>query len=160
MSLTHEFILLNITDEKKLEDFNFYLKLVKKENVKDVCTIMKIITLEDDFISYFYDTFLWIKSICPNNPSITFGINRHGITLLNKESYFTFYEIISGWIKLFSVAPEDINLKGDYCYKDINLGSYQIIPIKKNDILNKLNDLINIIEYLKEESYYIIHLGI
>jgi hypothetical protein len=160
MSLIHDFILVNLLNKNILEDFDFYLKLVKKENVNDICTIKKNIYLEDDYISYFYDTFLRIKSIAPNNPNITYGINRHGITLFNNESYDTFYEVISGWIKIFSVAPEDINLKGEYCCNNKNKGNYEIPQIKKNDILNKLNDLINIIAYLKEENYYIIHLGI
>lgn len=159
MSLTHEFILVSIADKKILDDFNFYLRLVKKENLSDVCTIVKIISLEDDYISYFYDTLSWIKSITPNNPNITFGINRHGITLLNKESYISSYEVICGWLKLFTIAPEDISLTGDYYYNG-NIGSYQVLHIKKMQVLNKLNDFLNIINYLKEENYYIIHLGI
>lgn len=140
MGLNHEFILVKNLDDKLLNDEKFFINLINKEYRDNTCYVEECLDLDDDVIGHMYNTLRLVKSITPNNPNIKYGINRHGITLFNSESFVLLKNVITECIKNYSFNNVDFN--------------------ENNVIIDKLMNFNNMILYLEYPDYYIIHLGI
>ena len=130
----------------------------KTENIK----IIEEIYLEDELFSYLEDTLFWIpsKTLSDFNLNTSKGLNRHGITILDKTSSVIMYNIFSGWYDIFKQAPEIIELTGDYIIFENQNGRYEDIKINKQHLINVIDHLKNYSIALEKQNYYIIHLGI
>lgn len=140
MGLNHEFILVKNLEEKLLNDDKFYINLLNKEYRDNLCYVKEYINVDDDEIGHMYNSLSLVKSITPKNPDIKYGLNRHGITLFNSESFNLLQKIISEYI--------------------INYSINKVGNTEKNAKFEKFKNLNNMILYLNNQGYIIIHLGI
>lgn len=165
----HEFVLVKSEDNDFVTTTEFYLKLlgstqsdIKKLSNKK-CEIMGRVNLSDDLFSYFHEMFSWVMGKTDNdtNIPISLGANRWGNTTLDVQSQSVFSGIINGLMTIFSVAPEDIIILGNFIFNsEMDGGDYEKIYISKSEILNTLNALKDFIDKLNEDGRYLIHLGI
>lgn len=161
----HKFVLVTSNNRSLVYDKEFYFSLLdaislKNNTIIENCNILGIVNLDDDIFSYFKETFLWVIGINNNTP-ISLAENRWGVTVLDTQCQLIFSEVVAGFIKIFSVAPESILIFGDFIFNDdMTDGDYEKIYISKQDIVNTLNILKSFIDKLSAEGYYLIHLGI
>ncbi|MGG0741030.1 hypothetical protein [Niallia taxi] len=110
MALKHDFYLIPRTTDV----ISFW------QYTSDNSKYIEHIALHDDLIFYITDTLKWIPTKKTGMPAITagFGINYHGVTLLDKQSAVPLRNIFSAWRDLFNNAPEKIELTGDFIWND------------------------------------------
>ncbi|MGG3280116.1 hypothetical protein [Paenibacillus solani] len=119
-------------------------------------------SIDDELINYFNDSLDWIKSRGPSESFSGNGLDRYGYTIIQgTESLNTFKNIITSWRDLFSNAPKDIILTGNYGWEvDSDVGRYEKIPFNRTELIESLNKLIEVIENALETNQCVIHLGI
>lgn len=161
MSLIHKFYLVEINDFILLNYEIIYSSLIEKNKTENI-KIIEEIYLEDELFSYLEDTLFWIpsKTLLDFNLNTSKGLNRHGITILDKTSSVIMYNIFSGWYDIFKQAPEIIELTGDYIIFENQNGRYEDIKINKQHLISAIDHLKNYSIALEKQNYYIIHLGI
>jgi hypothetical protein len=63
-------------------------------------------SIDDEIISYFNDSLVWIKSEGPSDSFSGYGLDRYGYTSIKEiEGLVAFKNIITSWINLFNNAP-------------------------------------------------------
>lgn len=158
MALIHDFILVK-TDHEPPFDL-FYLLMLKDEAKRDM-----VVHIPDDLILYIIDTMKWVCSYNPFNNEKQYGLYYHGLSLLKEDGIRTLNSIAQAWLSLFTVAPDIITLTGPYVTiegePDIP-GEYEIITFSKNDIITRINKLVELTSKAmdSEENYMILHHGI
>lgn len=115
--------------------------------------------IEDSIVEYFYDYLNWIPSIKMNTEKMN-GLNRHGITIIDHTAVSIINSIFNGWLMILQAAPEIINLKGAFTLDENGYGMYETITMKKVELINIFNTIINISVQLVHEDYYLVHFGI
>jgi len=158
MELEHEFILL-----KKSK-----INLEKPNSIKvsrdDREVNSDIVRLHDAFVHYIHDTLQWINSLNPDTNEADINISLYGGTMIDDKTVFTTKAMFESLYKLFSNAPEGIELNGGYTYikGEVQNGKYEKVLLDKAELLTKLNELIKLCT-LVEESHgelCIFHFGV
>lgn len=119
------------------------------------------VSIDDELINYLSDSLNWIEAWYPNG-SHERGLDRYGYTIIKEKEHLTkFRDIIISWRNLFIHAPENIILTGDYSWEvESNKGYYEKNKFKKEDIIDQMDKLVEIIEEALISSNYVVHCGI
>lgn len=154
MCLEHEFFLVPTT-------VSYQELMCRNEKTTDM---IDSVAISDDLVQYIADSLNWIPC---KNPAVsmtkeTTGINYQGVTLFDQSSAATMKSIFKAWYALFSNAPEELELTGEFVYSSNKkvLGECERLVFYKNDVLELLDRLLSMIERLEEENLYLYHLGI
>ncbi|MED4035945.1 coproporphyrinogen III oxidase (plasmid) [Niallia taxi] len=153
MALKHDFYLI----PKTTDIISFW------QYTSDNSKYIEHIALHDDLILYITDTLKWIPTKNPGMRAITagFGINYHGVTLLDKHSAVPLRNIFSAWRDLFNIAPEKIELTGDFVGEDNHQnGEYERLILNRDEIVRQLEKVIAMSERLLDGEYYVYHCGV
>ena len=102
MSLIHKFYLVEINDFNLLNYEIIYSRLIEKNKTENI-KIIEEIYLEDELFSYLEDTLFWIpsKTLSDFNLNTSKGLNRYGITILDKTSSVIMYNRINRRLHIF-----------------------------------------------------------
>lgn len=149
MSLNHQFVLIPKADySDRWLDWSF----MNHEPVERV-------SIHDDIIQYINDSLKWIPTVNPCVSKSRYGLNIHGITLVNDEGAALLRNIFDSWSSLFSNGPEILILTGSYRITN-GKGMYQKIEIKKKEITQSFNKICDFSIKVIENDSYILHYGI
>ncbi|MEO2204676.1 hypothetical protein ABGV42_13100 [Paenibacillus pabuli] len=118
--------------------------------------------LDDNFISYIYDSLQWLETRNPSTGERSMGLNNYGITVIEDQQVLQrLHQIINAWIELFSSAPETIILRGDYCIDDGGKkGYYEKLLYNKVDLITELKKLARMAVHAVEHGKCLVHFGI
>lgn len=124
--------------------------------------VLPQVSINDDFINYISDTLAWIKSRGPSDAFHGFGLDVYGYTIIrDKESLNTFRNIISSWKELFLNAPPEFIITGNYGWEaGSDKGRYEKISVTRNELIESLSKLIEVIDTALETNQCVIHFGI
>ncbi|WP_440117783.1 hypothetical protein [Paenibacillus sp. QZ-Y1] len=119
-------------------------------------------SLEDEFVSYIYDSLLWLDTWNPSTCESCRGLNNYGITVIEeKEALLKFHQLIRVWIDLFTLAPDQIKLTGDYGFNGTEpRGYYETLIYNRVELINELNKLANMAKHAEISGKCIVHFGI
>lgn len=130
--LNHDFL---IVDKSEYEDKSIY----------DFYHLNTSIHLHDDFLTYIYDSLIWIPSINIRTNKKNNEFNRWGDNLFNIEGCKKITKIFSSWATIFNEGPEILDLKGAWNFYDEptedDLGEYERLIIPKVDLVQNLNTI-------------------
>lgn len=120
--------------------------------------------IHDDIIQYIMDTLNWIPS---KNPALSempscFGINYHGITLLDEDSSKALKTVFTCWRDLFQNSPKVLKLRGGFVFTEGERceGEYESIIFNRDEIINQFDRMISFAERLTEGKFYLYHCGV
>lgn len=136
MALIHEFLLIK-----------------KSKEIPSLC--INKVNISDDLILYINDSLYWIESLWNGNINKN-GLNYYGFTII--ENVEKLKLIISSWIKLFEIAPENFIITNNNFLVEEN--KYEKNLFNKQSILFQLNSLLNLCEMAIIQNKYILHNGI
>jgi hypothetical protein len=152
MGLEHEFYL--VSETMNLEEL-FDLRKSSK--------VIDRVIIHDDLIQYINDSLVWIPSKNPAKQanSHSRGINYHGITLLDQQSANALKGIFTSWRDLFKNAPDTFKLTGNFVEgENEQEGTYEKISINRDEVVNQLEKIISMSEYLATGNGFLYHYGI
>lgn len=153
---THDFLLVNSSEidfnnicesEAQITD-----KFYSKDNMENI----EFIKLSDDILLYLFDTLKLIKTTWPNGETHN-GLDYCGFSIIFGEELKKAKIILESWHAIFQQGDNELNLKGEFL---INDECYEEIHVNKNEIIEKLSKLIDLIHKAYKEGNYILHLGI
>jgi hypothetical protein len=152
MPLTHEFFLIR---KEIMVDRQFYLSPPHEG----------IVVIHDDIITYIWDSFMWIPTYNPGkrNFPADYGLNYHGVTIVQDGGAALLRDICLSWCTLFSLAPQTFQLKGAYTHSSserIEEGGYEKIRCDRTELTKLLKDLANLADRALTDGYCILHIGI
>jgi hypothetical protein len=185
-SLAHDFYLIYVEDSAALERAEFFpfIASVPSETKTGVNRVIAQECVQDEIINYFIEYIMWIPLKNTWGDGRNKGINRWGATIYNKDSAELLINLLSGIKSLFLYAPECIKLRfrsSSFCVlEDGKIKSvmkegkikvvveegetrgcrYEHFFLNKQESLVKINHLIEMVEYLREPHYIILHSGI
>lgn len=115
------------------------------------------LTIPDSLFVYMDDTFKWIPSINPANPTVWpgYGLNQLGPTVINKEGTEVFEGIFRSWALIFENAPARLRLTDRYVR-----GRYQYIELDRDPLVRTLHSLADYAVRVRSEHFFVLHLGI
>ena len=132
------------------------------------------VEIDDDLFGRFHDFFNWIETYNPVGPKeFNCGFNYCGQTAIRDENLLKFGRLIDSLMDLFKNAPENIALTG--CFRfgyppsvetppesddDPQIGYYQKLEVKKDDLIKVFDDLINMTNRAVKNKGYLLHFGI
>ncbi len=148
--LYHEFFIVN----RLLHNENYYIPTIDRGET---------VSLEDDFILYIYDSVKWVKSYNPSKKEFCMGLCLYGVTQIYGDSLIKFKNIIRVYRDLFEYAPSRIVLRGLYNFNESNdadLGGYEVLIYDKDELLKKLDMLIDVCKKALANNNYLLHYGI
>ncbi|MDR6726876.1 hypothetical protein J2W91_005401 [Paenibacillus amylolyticus] len=119
-------------------------------------------SIDNELINYFNDSLNWIKSKGPSDSFPGYGLDQYGYTIISDiENLITFKNIIAAWRDLFSNAPTELILTGNYGWKAASeIGHYEKISFNRFELIESLNKLIEVIEMAIESNHCVIHFGV
>ncbi len=121
------------------------------------------IAIHDDIILYMIDTIKWVIGFNPSKKIFVNGLCYHGVTHFDSNLVKPFKNIIISWRDLFSNAPDDFYLTGNWITiaGSANDGEYEKISVNRCEILAKFNALIQYCEQVEnDENLILVHDGI
>lgn len=133
-----------------------------KVNFSDFINHKENLRIHDDFINYIYDSLIWIKCINPacNNEEYD-GLCLYGPTIIQDKSLLKFKKILSSWVSLFQEAPKEMTLTGYYIQSDeVEEGYYEKLKYHRDDLIEKLKQLISLCDEAYSNDKCLLHLGI
>lgn len=153
--LNHDFFLLS----RDKHDYDDYLNFINNPEA---------ILMHDDLISYIADTLKWIPCYLPRgkNKLIAFeGLNFYGPTIIKEDGAILAQKIFTLWADLFSIAPKELKLTGDFTWiegKSVNSGKYNVIKAKRNEVVKSLRQIADFAKEVERSNgeLFILHLGI
>lgn len=156
--LNHDFAVIKASQLKDIADINqeyifFYPKKLSSE----------IVQLHDNLIDYFSDSLIWLKTINPHMKNqFHQGLCSYGDTVFNQELVTPFKELLTAWRLLFSNAPSQFILTGNWMtIGDSKEGQYEKINIHRDELLQKFDKLIAMCEQVeKDDNLVLLHGGI
>jgi hypothetical protein len=158
MSLTHEFILISLVED--LSE-NSYL-MMNVGNWKND----KVVVLHDDIITYIFDSLKWIPTINPSTQKLGYGLNHHGVTIINSQnghdgSVIT-RNIFNAWADLFVNSPDKLLLKGQFSWidDDTSKGKYEKLEYNRDEIVKSLRTIVLFADQVSSNNLQILHMGI
>lgn len=149
--LNHDFLVIK-TNSFSLGKYDTYSKT-------------DIVEIHDSLLNYFADSISWISSYNPCIEEETNGLCWYGPTIINAKNIHNFKQIISGWFQIFSIAPQSINLSGNWSWMHGELsetGKYEKLLFSKSELLDKLSKLISFCDEIMDSkgTKSLLHLGI
>ena len=153
----HEFLLVRIKDNVILNDLNLYLDMLSTQFnhfEKGTVKILEKVSIDDDIFSYFADYLLWIPIRNYTGEVMPLQCNQSGCGYFDDCSVAK--DFLQALKKIFVLAPLEVKLQ-TYCSTNID-DCY--VNLNKSDIINKLDNLLNMIYLAEANSDYIVHLGI
>lgn len=153
MALVHNFYLV-----KELVDLRATVFQMPEEAVIDR------VTIHDDIILYIMDSLNWVRAENPmkreEGPQ-QYGINYCGITLFQQSEARLLHRIFSAWRELFTHAPSEFKLTGNYVEDEHdNTGYYEKIKVEKAALIDQLTKMLAILVQLEAGTGYLYHYGI
>lgn len=178
MALEHNFYLINLEDKTLIENKNLYSYLIlidskEMDNGYDGVNIIDKVNIHDDFINIISNFLIFIPNSTPESVQLksNFGLNYYGITVLKNSKVL--YNIFDGLYKIFNQFENEFYIQEIYssgfCIeqklitkeKYINLNNKKSCKkLYKEDILYIFKKLKEFSLKIKEENFYILHLGI
>lgn len=132
--------------------------IIEKEfDINGVESHLDKIGISDDLILYLLDSINWIDTYWNNETINKKGLNYYGYTIIKEDSILKLKQIIISWLNLFSTAPEEFILTGDFL---IEKYSYEKILCNRNEIINQLENIKIMCTKALNENNYILHIGI
>ncbi|MFC9707341.1 hypothetical protein ACFTRD_04195 [Paenibacillus sp. NPDC056933] len=118
--------------------------------------------LEDEFISYNQDSLNWLNTWNPSTCKRCSGLNNYGITVIEeKDALSKLHQLIHAWVGVFNLAPNQIKLRGDYCFDgNKQRGYYEELLYNRVELINELNKLSNMAKNAEVSEKCIVHFGI
>ncbi|WP_317368189.1 hypothetical protein [uncultured Tyzzerella sp.] len=173
----HKFYLVSLKDKNilKYKDIYKYLLDIDKNKInngfKDINVIDKVF-IDDDFLQTLYNFLIFIPNDTPEELQLksSFGLNYFGITVL--KNYKIIYQIFNSLYNIFEQSQDymytcinkSIKLLDKETYLKITNDNFNLQnnykKIYKKDILYILNKIKEFSLKLKEDNFFIIHLGI
>lgn len=106
--------------------------------------------LHDDFISYVWDTLLWIPTMNPSTNQSSYGLNRWGHTLIECEGAQIASRVFMAWSQLLAIGPSELELTGLFVLppkEEIRMpndpyGYYDKINYDRDNLLTVINQLV------------------
>lgn len=139
MSLSHEFAVIR-----------------KNTNENFIDASMNPVSIPDAIVLYMNDSFQWVDTWWNGNKEGK-GLSYYGYTIIKSENVGKLNQIISTWIALFEIAPDDFFLTGNYLPEE---DKYEKSLFNKQNVLLQLKDLSAIcVEAIKQKKC-ILHNGI
>jgi hypothetical protein len=92
-----------------------------------------------------------------------YGLNYHGVTIVQDGGAALLRDICLSWCTLFSLAPQTFQLIGAYPHSSserIEEGGYEKIRCDRTELTKLLKDLINLADRALTDGYCILHIGI
>lgn len=161
MALQHEFVFVsNEKGESSSEDFFWNDKAF---SYKDGTAVEECVILSDEFVMYVIDFLQWLPTYNPSRRKYEFGINYYGITKIEKEGAKIAANLFQSLISLFSLAPEKIELTGSFQWQDgenIEDGEYEQLSFDRNVLCTELEQLVRLLQKVKQEEGYLLHFGV
>lgn len=139
MALVHDFVIVD----------NFLKPQILNGNSQEV-------EVSDYLIQYISDSLKWLKTKWNNNQDKD-GLNYYGESLIDSKNILIFKKISRGWISVFQNSPKNFTIKGNYLYEE---DEYEEIEVKREELLNQLQNLVYICDCALENNLYILHKGI
>lgn len=161
MGLNHDFLLVDrrIDGESAIDKF-----------IHDP----RAVHLHDDFISYIWDSLLWIPTTNPCRNESGYGLNRWGLTSIESKGAPIASAIFAAWVQLFSSGPPELTLTGLFVLDPVDFerdealdpiewrGSYETLKYDRDTILAVLSQLVSWCEIVaaSQGQQYLYHGGI
>lgn len=139
MSLRHEFAVIEKDSKESFIDAN-----------------MNPVSIPDAMVLYMNDSFQWVDT-CWNGKNEGKGLSYYGYTVIKCDNIDKFNQVISSWIALFEVAPDDFSLTGNYMPEEER---YEKNLFNKQNVLLQLKALSDICKEAVKKNKYILHNGI
>lgn len=159
MALIHEFVVIKKDD----------LDIIKNNRItleKETTYYQShVVVLHDDLIQYFWDYLEWLEPINPYRQNeTTQGLFYYARSLFDETQSVKFKQLISSWHSLFSHAPSQFELKGEWSWihEKPETGSYEKIQVEKMELLSSFKNLIKLCEQVEQGNgkFYLMHCGI
>lgn len=150
MALMHDFAIIDKSLVNNAGDF------IKHDNPNKVA-------IHDDIISYIMDTLKWVIGFNPYQNSHVYGLCYHGVTCFDNQLITPFKQIIIHWRNLFTNAPNEFTLTGQWITTigDNDNGEYEKISVNRDELLAQLNALIQYcVQIENDENLVLVHRGI
>lgn len=121
------------------------------------------VSVYDGYLSYFgdYTRFLPLWNPCRDEPCE--GLCMCGITKIPNGSLAPAIEILGHLLGIFSLAPDEVRLRGGFVMEDEGEGwegHYEMLRTSRDKICGKLRALIDLFSKAKAENKCIMHCGI
>ncbi|MGE5659824.1 MAG: hypothetical protein ACM37W_24795 [Actinomycetota bacterium] len=119
----------------------------------------------DDIIRYIRDSLQWVPSIQVSFPHKreSYGLDEYGINIIHSTGATVFCEIITGWEKLFSQAPEVFEItSGILCDHDGRAKyplEFRKVSVKRDFLVDNFHKLSECARQAAQGDGYILHLG-
>lgn len=119
-------------------------------------------SIDDDFIDYINDSLQWIKFEGPSESFSGYGLDQYGYTVIReRESLFTFKNIIASWKNLFHNAPTELVITGNYGWEaGSDEGQYEMVSFNRDELIESLNKLLEVIDLALATNQSVVHFGI
>jgi hypothetical protein len=156
MGQDHEFFLVSY-DEYEEMGYDGYCSTPED--------LSNVVLIHDDIIQYIQDSLNWIPSINPAmNYQKQFGLCNYGITLFDKEGASAVYNLAKAWADLFSNAPTNLKLTGNYGFYGIKdgkpVGKYNLVEVEREKLVDNFRKLQCFSEKVILGDYLLLHHGI
>lgn len=145
-----------------------FLVIEKKSNIRvgySELTKADHVTIHDDSLRYFADSISWVSTYNPIKEEETNGLCWYGYTVITSENVEKLRSIISGWLLIFSEAPDIVELKGSWGWTEgdsPDSGSYEKLFFSKTELVEKLSKLVSYCDAVRASggSQCLLHIGI
>lgn len=90
----------------------------------------RVVELHDDFLSYLWDSLMWIPTSNPNRGNQPcMGLNRWGNTILNYDGAALAQTVFNNWANLLRVAPKCFSYEETIPGTTVNLLSLDVTSV-------------------------------
>ncbi|MDH4423903.1 coproporphyrinogen III oxidase [Bacillus cereus] len=129
---------------------------------KEEATIEECVVLSDELIVYLLDVIHWIPVYYPAKRAEGFGIHYYGITKIEQKGAVVAEQLFSLLISMFSLAPETIELTGQFQWENENdtAGKYEKYVFNRDTLCLEIESFIRLLRRVKNAEGYILHYGI
>ncbi|MDO4450654.1 MAG: hypothetical protein Q4B79_06840 [Moraxella sp.] len=143
---------------------NHYFAVMPKDSnyVIDNNNPNKII-IDDGIILYTADTMDWITGFNPSDQTFVNGLCYYGITCFDNDLIHPFQNLMVNWRNIFSNAPDDFILTGNWqtFVDNPDKGHYEKILVNRDMLLGQLDILIGYCKQVSHnENLVLVHNGI
>lgn len=124
---------------------------------------IEFIAIHDDIIRYIADSLEWVQAFHPVQNCLMNNLCYYGFTLWDNCQVGHFKSVIIAWRELFKNAPDKFVLIGDWTtiVGDNDSGEYAKIKVHRDELLSKLNILINYCILVEnDKDLVLVHNGI
>ena len=154
--LNHDFLLV-FRDE---HDYDDYWELTNSPQA---------VLLHNDLVFYINDSLKWIQCYIPrgkNDLLACEGLDFYGTTIIKDDGAEAAKKIFTSWADLFSNAPQNLELTGNYQWLvnngGANTGNYSVIKAERDKLVESLRQIAGYAEEVENSNgkLFILHLGI